>query len=177
MGVKSALVEAMIDALTEEFALDADVGVIKAGPLHDDPTRMEKSILIREIDPLSLQLRDDAWMDRRYANIPEGERTFGLSDEIGGNRAWYLRTIIELNINYSRNKQDRPDAFYDADNIKDRIIDKLDGSGDICFVEGRWMVYTVFIKKIQVLEQGGAGSWQWRYALYCQAPAMHLASD
>jgi len=176
MGVKSVLIESMIDALTDEFALDDDVGVIKAGPLHDDPTRKEKSITIREVDPLSLKLRDEDWMDRRYANIPEGERTFGLSDEIGGNKAWYLRTVVELNINYARNRQDRPDAFLDADTIKDRCIDTLDG-GDIYFLEGRWIVYTNFVKKIQVLEQGGNGSWQWRYALYCQAPAMHLAND
>lgn len=176
MGVKSELVDKLIVLLADEFAGREDIGVIKAGPLHDDPTRKEKSIMIREIDPLSTNRRDDAWMDTRYPSVPQNERDFGLADEIGGNNAWYLRLIIELNINYARNKKDRPDGFEDADDVKDAIIDVIDGA-DIAFITGSWTVFTIFVKKIQVLERGGAGSWQWRYALYCQAPAMHLVTD
>jgi hypothetical protein len=174
MGVKTEIVERVTDLLAEYFATREDIGVVKAGPLHDDPTRKEKSILIREIDPLSLDRRDDTWMDRRYIDVPERERDFGMSDEIGGNKVWYLRIIIELNINYARRKQDREDAFQDSDTVKDEIIDVIDGA-NIYFAEGRWVVYTIFVKRIQVLERGGAGAWQWRYALYCQSPAMHLA--
>ena len=99
MGVKSDMVEAVVDLLSEYFATREDIGVIKAGPLHDDPTRKEKSITIREIDPTK---KDSSWMDERYASVPENEKDFGLSDEIGGNKAWYLRIVIELNINYAR---------------------------------------------------------------------------
>jgi len=176
MGVKSVLLEAIVNLLSDEFATDPDVGVVKAGPLHDDPTRKEKSILIREIDPLSTARRDDAWMDTRFSDVPDGEKDFVLADEIGGSKAWYLRLVIELNINYARNRKERPEAFEDADTIKDRIIEAIDGA-EVAFTDGQWMVFTIFVKKIQVLEQGGAGSWQWRYALYCQAPAMHLAND
>ena len=69
----------------------------------------------------------------------------------------------------------REDAFQDADTVKDEIIDTIDGASGLYLVSGRWVVYTMFVRKIQVLERGGAGAWQWKYALYCQAPAMHLS--
>lgn len=177
MGVKSAMVTKVEDILSDHFAGREDIGVIKGGPLHDDPTRKEKSITIREIDPLSKDKRDDEWMDTRYPNVPEAQRDFMLADEIGGYKAWYLRLVIELNINYARNRQDRPDAFQDADSAKDEIIEALDGNADFYLTDGKWIVYTIFVKRIQVLERGGAGAWQWRYALYCQSPAMHLPNE
>lgn len=171
MGVKATLIERMVELLGAEFADDDTVGVVKAGPLHDDPTKMIKSAMIREIDPLD---DNSNWSDRRYSSLPADQRDFTLYDEIGGNKAWYLRFVVELNINYARYRQDRENAHVDADDFKERIVDILDGA-PLAFTEGKWCVYSMFVKRVQVIESGGEGAWQWKYALYCQAPAMHLA--
>ncbi len=180
MSVKSEITTKLATVL--EQALGSTVGVIKAGPLQDSPPRLETAITLRNMDPFELS---GNWTDLTYSQLSEQRRNgFIIRDEIGGARGWLLRGVIEITANYARRKLDRDDAYEDADDLRFAIQDAAhtaSRNGDFSFslVVGstEWVVYELRVVEIREIESGGPKAWNWRYALYYEAPAMEAPSD
>lgn len=169
MDVKTKITNDMIAAL--EAALGDKVGIIKAGPLHDNPLRRRVSITLRNTDPVST---DSNWIDRKLTNAPEDRSVFTMNvSELGGVTSWLLQGVIEINVNLGTTKESRPEGMEIVGDIRDTVMRCVAAlpagqqSDDGC-----WTVFHIQPAKLDEKESGGEGNWIWRYFLYWQAFAM-----
>ena len=169
---KSEITKQILQVL--EADLWDETGVIKRGPLQANPVKLEHSLLLREMDPFEVS---DSWRDVRYSQMSDHERTyaFNIADEIGGSKAWMLRGVIELNLNYTRKKLLRDPAFELADELRFKIQSNI-SNAHIAFGceigKTYWTIFDLEITDVRTIESGGPKAWNWRYALYYQAPAL-----
>lgn len=160
----------VMQAYLEEH-LDGIAGVIKGGPLQDNPVRKKVSITLRDMDPLSV---DSEWVDKPLSAIPIDERRFHMATaEVGGNQAWALRGVVELNINLANEVQERDQAYEESEWIKENLTILLSTAPISGLVSDSytWTVLGFSLRKIDAKEQGGKGKWIWRYFLYYEAYA------
>ena len=168
MAVKTEIADYMLAALKERLP---EAGIIKAGPLHDDPVKLRESITLRDMDPSKVE---STWLDRRATTAPVDQMRFSMhKDEIGGDQAWLLRGTVELLLNFARDKSVRPSGWDEADQMKEEILIVLNTMQPQTFisVDGHWCVLNISVDRVDTKEQGGKGSWIWRYFIFWEANA------
>jgi hypothetical protein len=154
----------------EEY-LDDIAGVIKGGPLQDNPVRQRVSITLRDMDPLKA---DSDWIDRPMSAIPTDQRRFSMATaEIGGNQAWALRGVCEVNVNFAAERNDREDAYQESEWVKEKLSIYLSTAPVSGLVSDNraWQAIWHALTKIDTKEQGGKGKWIWRYFVYYEVYA------
>lgn len=169
MDAKTKITRDIETALKEQIG--DEVGVIKSGPLHDNPLRKRVSITLRNMDPAKT---DSEWIDRQLTGNPEDKSLFAMQvRELGGTTTWLLRGVCEINVNLGTTKESHDDGAEFAGNMRDKVMSTVAKvSAGQRSDDGLWTVFHIEPVRLDEKESGGKGNWIWRYFLYWQAFAM-----
>lgn len=163
-SLKVKIVEKLLRRLEEDFGGQA--GVIKPGPLQDSPLKRRVSILQHDMDPLDP--KSTSWVDRHYSAVPGDKRRFQMSPDEGHIQGWVLRGVMELVINLGATREDRDDGYLEAEEVRTQVMTSMmhaDIAGTVSD-DSEWTAFFFTPTKITTIEQGGKGSWMWRYYVY-----------
>lgn len=170
-SLKAKVVEKLLTQLSQDLVDEYEPGVIKPGPLQDSPLKRRISILQHDMDPLDPKSTN--WVDRHYSAVPDDQRRFTMAVDEGTIQGWVLRGILEIVINLGKTKEDRETGYDLSDSIRERVMSSAMHAGIAGTVSGNqeWTAYFFTPTKLQTIEQGGSGSWMWRYYMYYEVYA------